>query len=91
MSPCLQPNGEWIFLNERGGLKGSDDWNNGEYSKLWLYNLHYFDDVNASGADERRTSHVDLVDRWIKENPQGHGNGWDPLGEMVVIGFNLCT
>ena len=85
MSPCLQPNGEWIFLNERGVLKGSDDWNNGEYSKLWLYNLHYFDDVNASGANERRTSHVDLVDRWIKENPQGHGNGWDPYPVSLRI------
>ncbi|MGB6056002.1 MAG: alginate lyase family protein [Burkholderiaceae bacterium] len=74
----MQPNDDWIFLNERGSLKGIGAWNDSEYSKLWLYNLHYFDDVNASGAAERRTAHVALVDRWIKENPRGHGNGWEP-------------
>ncbi len=85
MSPCLQPNGDWIFLNERGALKGADEWNDGEYSKLWLYNLHYFDDVNASGATERRTSHVALLDRWIKGNPRGHGNGWEPYPVSLRI------
>jgi uncharacterized heparinase superfamily protein len=85
MSPCLQPNDEWIFLNERGALKGADEWNDGEYSKLWLYNLHYFDDVNATGANERRTSHVAWVDRWIKGNPRGHGNGWEPYPVSLRI------
>ncbi len=78
MSPCLQPNGDWVFLNELGALNGADEWNNCEYSKLWLYNLHYFDDVNATGATERRTSHLALVERWIKGNPRGYGNGWEP-------------
>lgn len=86
MSPCLQPNGDWIFLNERGVLKGADEWNNSEYSKLWLYNLHYFDDVNAIGSTERRTSHVALLDRWIKGNPRGYGNGWEsyPVSLRIV-------
>jgi uncharacterized heparinase superfamily protein len=85
MPPCLQPNGDWIFLNERGVLKGEDEWNDGEYSKLWLYNLHYFDDVNAIGANERRSSHSAWVDRWIKGNPHGHGNGWEPYTVSLRI------
>lgn len=85
MSPCLQPNGEWIFLNKRRALKGEDEWNNSKYSKLWLYNLHYFDDVNATGAAERGTSHVALVDCWIKGNPRGHGNGWEPYPVSLRI------
>jgi uncharacterized heparinase superfamily protein len=85
MSPSLQSNGDWIFLNKRGSLKGINAWNNSEYSKLWLYNLHYFDDLNASGATERRTLHIALVNRWIKENPQEDGNGWEPYPVSLRI------
>jgi uncharacterized heparinase superfamily protein len=46
--------------------------------KLWLYNLHYFDDLNAAGAAERRNWHRVLINRWIAENPPGYGNGWEP-------------
>jgi len=84
-SPSLEPNGEWIFLNERGALKGEDEWNDGRFSKLWLYNLHYFDDVNATGASERRSSHLAWVNRWIKGNPHGHGNGWEPYTVSLRI------
>ena len=30
------------------------DWNRPDWDKLWLYNLHYFDDLNAESAAERR-------------------------------------
>ena len=50
--------------------------------KVWLYNLHYFDWINAQRA------HADAagvardaakwITRWIAENPAPRGNGWEP-------------
>lgn len=66
------------FLNVEGDLKSASDWNDGAHEKLWLYNLHYFDDLNAEGAEERRSWHRALISRWVEENPPGFGNGWEP-------------
>lgn len=55
------------------------DWNSPEFSKLWLYNLHYQNDLNATGADERFALCRQLVDGWITANPPLRGgNGWEP-------------
>lgn len=35
---------EFCFLNRTHCIRTSQDWNNTSWSKLWLYNLHYFDD-----------------------------------------------
>jgi uncharacterized heparinase superfamily protein len=45
---------------------------------LWAYNLHYFDDLNAFGAEERAAAHSRLLERWVRENPPGQGIGWHP-------------
>lgn len=73
----IGPN-EFIFLNRAGRLKSAADWNDPKREKLWLYNLHYFDDLNAVGAETRRQWHRDLINRWVQENPPGVGNGWEP-------------
>lgn len=66
------------FLNEEGWIAGPQDWNQSKKAKLWLYNLHYFDDLMAAGAAQRTTWHRALIARWIAENPPGYGNGWEP-------------
>ena len=74
------------FLNETHTLAGAghevaggrDPWNDPARDKLWLYNLHYFDDLNAAGREERQPWHLALLQRWVAENPPGHGNGWEP-------------
>ncbi len=66
------------FLNEEHDLLSQSDWNHPVRAKLWLYNLHYFDDLNAAGACERLNWHRSLIMRWIVENPPGTGNGWEP-------------
>ena len=33
-------------------VKKTDDWNDPGQEKLWLYNLHYFDDLNTAGVTE---------------------------------------
>ncbi len=65
-------------LNQTRTLVEAADWNRPDWDKLWLYNLHYFDDLNAENAAERRDWQRALITRWIAENPPGHGNGWEP-------------
>jgi hypothetical protein len=66
------------FLNEENELSTAFDWNNPCRDKLWVYNLHYFDDLNADGAEERSAWQLSLMRRWVSENPPGSGNGWQP-------------
>jgi len=66
------------FLNHRGEVRSAVDWNDPSHEKLWLYNLHYFDDLNAVDSLSRKSSQLSLVNRWIIENPPVSGNGWEP-------------
>lgn len=66
------------FLNKEHNLVFPKSWNDPALDKLWLYNLHYFNDLNAAEAVNRYDWHEELIQRWIKENPPGHGNGWEP-------------
>lgn len=77
--------GVFLFLNEKGGVEKSSDWNSPEKSKLWLYNLHYFDDLCAKNFKQRSVLHSWLVDKWIDENPPLLGNGWEPYPLSIRI------
>ena len=67
-----------IFLNHKGAVKSLDDWNNGKEEKLWLYNLHYFDDLNSFGSQSRRELQQYWINKWIDDNPTDKGgNGWE--------------
>ena len=66
------------FLNVEHEVRAVADWNSLQVPKLWLYNLHYFDDLNAEGAANRGDWHRDLISRWIADNPPGQGTGWEP-------------
>jgi uncharacterized heparinase superfamily protein len=74
------------FLGEEGDIANADDWNNPAKTKLWLYNLHYFDDLMAQRNGMREAWQRVLLDRWIRENPPGGGNGWEsyPLSLRIA-------
>lgn len=84
----------FLFLGQNGSLDGHGRWNDPQRSKLWLYNLHYFDDLLAVGAGERAAWHRSLIARWIADNPAPGGNGWEPyvLSRRIVnwIGWHLA-
>lgn len=65
------------FLNRTHTLPTVGGWNDTALEKLWLYNLHYFDDLNAKGASARLDWHKTLIERWISENPPAVGTGWE--------------
>ncbi len=74
----------FCFLNETHSL---DDigWDSAAIEKLWRYNLHYFDDLNASSAPMRCGWHFLLLTRWVKENLPGKGTGWEPYPVSLRI------
>lgn len=80
----------FFFLNEEGDL--SSGWDPAGRGKLWRYNLHYFDDLNAVGAQARQEWHRHLIARWIAENPPGNGSGWEPypLSLRIVNWIKWC-
>lgn len=73
------------FLNCLGNIVSASDWNDPRRDKLWLYNLHYFDDLNAVGAAGRAAWHRALIDRWVRDNSPGAGNGWEPYPTSLRI------
>ena len=73
------------FLNKEFTLKVSEDWNAKDQDKLWLYNLHYFDDLNAINSEQRTDWHSSLIQNWIENNPLGFGNGWEPYPSSLRI------
>lgn len=76
---------QFRFLNQTQTLPAQGGWNDAGIEKLWLYNLHYFDDLNASEAEGRIEWHQGLIGRWLKENPPAIGNGWEPYPTSLRI------
>jgi uncharacterized heparinase superfamily protein len=73
------------FLNCERTLPAAGGWNGPGLDKLWLYNLHYFDDLNAHEAVNRTEWHQALIERWLLENPPASGNGWEPYPTSLRI------
>jgi uncharacterized heparinase superfamily protein len=75
---------DFIFLNEPYNLYDVG-WDNKNISKLWRYNLHYFDCLlqeNFSAYPKEATS---LINKWIDENPFGKGIAWEPYPTSLRI------
>ena len=65
------------LINEDYDVKTAG-WEPPHLSELFLYNLHYFDDLNSQNSSDRTKWHHDLIAHWILENPPAKGKGWDP-------------
>jgi len=65
-------------LNKQRELNAPEAWNTPSWEKLWLYNLHYFDDLNARDSEKRKEWHNALILQWILQNPPPIGIGWEP-------------
>jgi uncharacterized heparinase superfamily protein len=76
--PSLAGPDTFRLLNEERHCREATDWQPRDASDLWTYHLHYFDDLNARGAQARADWHRQLLSRWVLENPPPEGPGWDP-------------
>lgn len=72
------------FLNEVHNLSDVG-WDDLDLPKLWRYNLHYFDDLNAFDGSARVEWHHALLLRWVHDNPAASGSGWEPYPTSLRI------
>jgi len=81
----------FCFLNQPHELNICG-WDDPAIAKLWRYNLHYFDDLNATNAAQRRHWQQQLLSRWVKDNPPGEGTGWDPYPTSLrIVNWIKCA
>lgn len=76
---CMIAPDRFRFLNAEHQVVTAADWNSLGRDRLWSYNLHYFADLVAVDAVSRSDWHRDLIARWLRDNPPGHGAGWEPF------------
>lgn len=77
-SSTLSDSGEVSFLGESGNINNLDIWSDNNRKKLWMYNLHYLDELNRINSNEKDDALNELIDKWVKLNPIGKGIGWEP-------------
>lgn len=77
---CLRPdsyqNHRFTFLNHSIDFTNGINWNDAAQSKLWLYNLHYFDYLLQPDIEENTA--CKLILDWIDNNLPFKCNGWEP-------------
>ncbi len=67
----------FVFLNEAHDIDQCG-WDDPATSKLWRYNLHYFDALGAHDASHHEAALSALLHRWVRDNPPTRGTGWEP-------------
>ncbi len=86
--PCREPSltgpTRFRFLNEEAEL-AEHGWDDPNLAKLWRYNQHYFDDLNARDTAQRHEWHKALIAEWIASNPPPVGSGWEPYPTSLRI------
>ena len=83
-TPSLTGPGAFTLLNESGDL-AANGWDDPKRDKLWRYNQHYFDDLNAIDAASRQTWHQALLSDWVTRCPPGLGTAWEPYPTSLRI------
>lgn len=83
-APSMLGARQFRFLSEIRSIDASE-WDNPSIERLWRYNLHYFDDLSARGAEQRRDWHRALVADWLIRNPPPSGTGWEPYPVSLRI------
>jgi uncharacterized heparinase superfamily protein len=73
------------FLSELNNIVETG-WDNPGISKLWRYNLHYFEYLLQNNSDENHlVSQSKIIENWIDSNHFGSGTGWEPYPTSLRI------
>lgn len=79
--------GQMTFINQPQKIDWPPDWDRNDLSKLWLYNLHYFEYLWILDYNKSRS----LVLDWIENYPlQKKHLGWEPYPTSLRL-INLCS
>lgn len=76
----LSPHG-FRFLNDARPFHGDDRWAPVGASRLWTYQLHYFQTLTE--LEPRRAR--ELIDDWLQHNPVGSSPGWEPYPSSLRV------
>jgi uncharacterized heparinase superfamily protein len=70
--------GSITFLGQtwRGSQGGV--WSDQSQNRLWQYNLHYLDDLDARDGAMLSEARCAVIEDWISNNPPAAGAGWEP-------------
>lgn len=83
-TPTRNGDYEFCFLNYSKTFEdGHMDWASASMSKLWRYNLHYFDYVNDGSRSEQSAGK--LITSWIEHNPTDTEDAWEPYTVSLRI------
>ncbi len=75
----------FIFLSELNNIVEAG-WDNPSISKLWRYNLHYFEYLLQNNSNEKHlVSQTQIIENWIDNNHFGRGTGWEPYPTSLRI------
>ena len=75
----------FIFLSELNNIVETG-WDNPSISKLWRYNLHYFEYLLQNNSNEKHlVSKNQIIENWIDNNHFGRGTGWEPYPTSLRI------
>jgi uncharacterized heparinase superfamily protein len=69
-------NKTFTFLNESITFDDLPNWHVSGVSKLWLYNLHYFDFINQGQINS--SLNYTVIKHWIANNKVSTGEAWEP-------------
>ncbi len=83
--PSLVGPHRFRFLNVEHDVADASAWQRATDDRLWLYNLHYFDDLNAVSGETRTAWHRELLQRWVAENREPDRVGWEPYPTSLRI------
>ena len=84
--------GRFEFVGEQVNLGSSPDWEATGQSRLWKYNLHYFDWLWSllDAADDDWENAKNLTLDWIERHPPTKGAcGWEPYPTSLRL-MNWC-
>lgn len=75
---------DFDFLNCKSRFDiTSIDWCPLDQSRLWRYNLHYFDYLRRSNFSDVKK--LGIISDWIKANPQNSQPGWEPYTTSLRV------
>lgn len=76
--------GYFHFLNDSADFSSKIDWQAYGKSRLWRYNLHYFQYLHPKGGLDTTSALFFIMD-WIKCNPSGTIDAWEPAPTSLRI------
>tara|TARA_Y100001968_G_scaffold307221_2_gene324824 strand:- start:7754 stop:9703 length:1950 start_codon:yes stop_codon:yes gene_type:complete len=91
------------FINQEEIISEPINWNNTNFSRLWIFNLHYFDwsrkwldeaIINNKWQESARGLSY-LIDNWIDSNTTKEGDGWHSYTTSLrlrnwLLLFQIC-